>query len=148
MLGVNHNLIRDLYFFRPTKGSLSYEGENNLELTRLLECYNFTSTTSSTTNASFTLNASTSFTPWMARSMTDSVFHLWFVHSEDSIDYHDDGTPSELKVVEAFTSSIEVENLSAIGLHKLITNFIKQKELNVKKCRGQGYDGPAVMSEK
>ena len=38
------------------------------------------------------------------------------------IDYHDDGTPSELKVVEAFTSFIKVENSSAIGLHKLITN--------------------------
>ena len=40
------------------------------------------------------------------------------------IDYHDDGTPSELKVIEAFTSFIEVEDLSAIGLHKLITNSI------------------------
>ena len=40
------------------------------------------------------------------------------------IDYHDDGTPSELKVVEAFTSFIKVEDLPAIGLHKLITNSI------------------------
>ena len=40
------------------------------------------------------------------------------------IDCHDDGTPSELKVVEAFTSFIEVEDSSAIGLHKLITNSI------------------------
>ena len=40
------------------------------------------------------------------------------------IDYHNDGTPSELKVVEAFTSFIELEDPSAIGLHKLITNSI------------------------
>ena len=40
------------------------------------------------------------------------------------IDYDNDGTPSELKVVEAFTSFIEVEDSSAIGLHKLITNCI------------------------
>ena len=42
------------------------------------------------------------------------------------IDYYDDGTPSQLKVVEVFTSFIEVENSSAIGLHKLITNSIQQ----------------------
>ena len=40
------------------------------------------------------------------------------------IDYHDNVTASELKVVEAFTSFIEVENSSAVGLHKLITNSI------------------------
>ena len=40
------------------------------------------------------------------------------------LDYYDDGTPSELKVVEAFASFIEVEKSSGIGLHKLITNSI------------------------
>ena len=51
------------------------------------------------------------------------------------IDYHDDGTPSELKVVKAFTSFIEVEDSSAIGLHKLIANSIQQKGLEIKKLR-------------
>ena len=51
------------------------------------------------------------------------------------IDYHDDGTSSELKVIEAFTSFIEVEDLSAIGLHKLITNSIQQKGHDIKNCR-------------
>ena len=64
------------------------------------------------------------------------------------IDYHDDETPSELKVVEAFTSFIEVDNSSVIGLHKLITNSIQQKGLDIKNCRGQGYDGAASMSGK
>ena len=56
--------------------------------------------------------------------------------------------PSELKVVKTFTSFIEVEDSSAIELHKPITNSIHQKGLNIKNCRGQGYDGPAVMSGK
>ena len=64
------------------------------------------------------------------------------------IDYHDDGTPSALKVVEAFTSFIEVVDSSAIGLHKRITNSIQQKELDIKNCPGQGCDGAAVMSGK
>ena len=64
------------------------------------------------------------------------------------INYHDDGTPSELKVVEAFTSFIDIKDSYAIELHKLITNLIQQKGLDIKNCRGQGYDGAAVMSGK
>ena len=64
------------------------------------------------------------------------------------INYHDGETPSELKVVEAFTSFIEVEDSSAIGLHKLLTNSIQQKGLDIKNCLGQGYDGVAMMSRK
>ena len=63
-------------------------------------------------------------------------------------DYPDDRTPSELKVVKAFTSFIEVEDLSANGLHKVTTNSIQQKELYIKNCREQGYDGAAVMNGK
>ena len=48
------------------------------------------------------------------------------------IDYHDNETPSEPKVVEAFTSFIKVKDSSAIGLHKLITNSIQQKGLDIK----------------
>ena len=70
------------------------------------------------------------------------------IFSYVKIDYHDDETPSELKVVEAFTSFIVVEDSFTIGLHKLITNFIQQKGLDIKNCRGQGYDDTAVMSEK
>ena len=51
------------------------------------------------------------------------------------INYHDDGTPSELKVVEAFTSFIKVKDSSAIGLHKLIINSIQQKGLDIKYWR-------------
>ena len=51
-------------------------------------------------------------------------------------------------IVEAFTSFNEVEDSSAIGLHKLITNFIQQKGLDTKNNRRQGYDGAAVMSRK
>ena len=51
------------------------------------------------------------------------------------IDYHVDGTPSELNVVEPFNSYIKVEDSSAIGLHKLIANSIHQKRLGIKNCR-------------
>ena len=64
------------------------------------------------------------------------------------IDYHDDGKPSELKVVEAFFSFIKLEDSSAIGLHKLITNSVQQKRLGINNCREHGYDGAAVMSGK
>ena len=50
--------------------------------------------------------------------------------------------------MEAFTSFIQVEDSSAIGSHNLITNSIQLKELDIKYCRGQGYDGAAVMSGK
>ena len=62
------------------------------------------------------------------------------------IDCHDNETPSELKVVEAFTSFIEVEDSSAIGLPKLIANSVQQQGLDMKNCRGQEYDGAAVIS--
>ena len=47
-----------------------------------------------------------------------------------------------------FTSFIEVENSSAIGLHKSITNSIQQQKLDIKNCREQGFDGAAVISWK
>ena len=40
--------------------------------------------------------------------------------------------PSELKVVEAFTSIIKVEDSSVIGFHKLITNSIQLKGIDIK----------------
>ena len=64
------------------------------------------------------------------------------------IAYRSDRTRSELKVVEARTSFTEVEDPSPIGFHKLITDSIQQKGLDFKNCRGQGYDGAAVMSGK
>ena len=74
--------------------------------------------------------------------------HLSEVFRYVKIDYYGDRTPSELKVIEAFTSFIEVEDSSAIGLHKPITNSIQQKGLDIKNCRRQGHDGVAVMSGK
>ena len=62
------------------------------------------------------------------------------------IDYWNNGTPSEVKVINVFISFIEVEDSSAIRFHKLTTNSIEQKGLDIKSCRGQGYDGAAVMS--
>ena len=56
--------------------------------------------------------------------------------------------PSKQKVVEAFTSFIEFKDSSAIGLHKLITNSIQKKGLDIKNCGRQRYDGAVAISGK
>ena len=56
--------------------------------------------------------------------------------------------PLELKVVQEFALFIEIEHSFAIGLHKLITNSMQPKGLDIKNCRGQGYHGAAVTSRK
>ena len=47
------------------------------------------------------------------------------------IDYHVNGTPSELSVVEAFTSFIEVEDSPAIRLHERIP-FSRRGLIDIK----------------
>ena len=78
--------------------------------------------------------------------MSAKNYQLSEVFRYVKIVYHNDGKPSELKVVKAFFSFIKVEYSSAIVLHKLITNSIQQKGLDIKNCHGQGYDSAAVMS--
>lgn len=43
-------------------------------------------------------------------------------------------------------SLIEVGDQSSEGLEKYILDTITAKWIDMKKCRGQGYDGAAVMS--
>ena len=52
----------------------------------------------------------------------------------------------ELKICEVFFSFREVKDQSAQGLAKEIINSLEEKGLDVRKCRGQGYDGAAVMT--
>ena len=54
----------------------------------------------------------------------------------------------KLKVVEVFTSFTEVGDSSTFRLHKLITDPIWQKELDMENCCKQGYDGVAVVNRK
>lgn len=65
-----------------------------------------------------------------------------FVH----IVYNDRGEPIDLVIDEVFTSFTAVKDQSASGLETLVSDSLNEKCLNLKKCRGQAYDGAAVMS--
>ena len=54
--------------------------------------------------------------------------------------------PIKLKICETFTSFTEVKDQSASGLKSKIIQSIEEKGLDIKKCRGQSYDGASVMS--
>lgn len=54
--------------------------------------------------------------------------------------------PLKLKICETFTSFTEVKDQSASGLKSKIIQSIEEKGLDIKKCRGQSYDGASVMS--
>lgn len=56
------------------------------------------------------------------------------------------GKPCELKICEVFISFREIKDQSAQGLEDEIMKSLSEKGLDLTKCRGQGYDGAAVMS--
>uniref|UniRef100_H3A4S2 DUF4371 domain-containing protein n=1 Tax=Latimeria chalumnae TaxID=7897 RepID=H3A4S2_LATCH len=51
-----------------------------------------------------------------------------------------------VKVNESFLGFQEICDQSASGLEKKIISCIEQKDLDISKCRGQGYDGASNMS--
>ena len=54
------------------------------------------------------------------------------------------GRATEVQVREAFTSFTEVSDQSAAGLEGKVLESVKEKCIDFKKCRGQGYDGARV----
>lgn len=53
----------------------------------------------------------------------------------------------QIEYKESFTGFYPIKNdRSAEGLQNFITSFLEEKNISIKKCRGQGYDGAAVMS--
>lgn len=52
----------------------------------------------------------------------------------------------DVKIHETFLGFLRVTDATAGGLTKLITEFLKNIGLDLKKLRGQGYDGASVMS--
>lgn len=54
--------------------------------------------------------------------------------------------PIGLEIKESFLGFSEVHDHSAAGLSSKIVQFIEDSGLSFDKCRGQGYDGAAVMS--
>lgn len=56
------------------------------------------------------------------------------------------GKPIKIKICETFVSFREVRDQSAQSLAKEIISSLEDKNLDLTKCRGQRYDGAAVMS--
>lgn len=54
--------------------------------------------------------------------------------------------PIALEIKESFLGFTEVHDHSAAGLSSKIVQLIEDSGLSFDKCRGQGYDGAAVMS--
>jgi len=51
-----------------------------------------------------------------------------------------------LKIEESFMGFFAIDQHGAKNYEKLLTDVLLKLELDVKKCKGQGYDGAAVMS--
>ncbi|KAF2881217.1 hypothetical protein ILUMI_24954, partial [Ignelater luminosus] len=73
------------------------------------------------------------------------------------IEQSESGRPTDIKINESFLGFKKVEDGSAVGLQGDIIDSIKSKVIficalfcylgiDLSKCRGQGYDGAAVMS--
>lgn len=54
--------------------------------------------------------------------------------------------PSNLNITESFLGFVKVTDQTAAGMTDLILNSLKNLGLNLKKYRGQGYDGASTMS--
>lgn len=53
-----------------------------------------------------------------------------------------------IEIIEAFIGFFEVKNQSGKDLEMLIVDTLKSDSIDIKKCRGQGYDGAANMKGK
>lgn len=52
----------------------------------------------------------------------------------------------QIKIEEVFLGFLQVRDPTASGLATLVLDHLQKLGLDFKKCRGQGYDGAAVMS--
>lgn len=53
---------------------------------------------------------------------------------------------SKMKIKETFLGFFKIEDQSAYGMASKILQYTENMGLDIKKCRGQGYDGASVMS--
>lgn len=51
-----------------------------------------------------------------------------------------------LSIEESFLGFYAIDKHSAKHYEDLITSILKELNINISKCRGQGYDGASVMS--
>lgn len=57
-----------------------------------------------------------------------------------------EGNPKDLKIEESFLEFIDMHDHSASDMKDTVTDFFEKHSIDIKKCRGQGYDGASVMS--
>lgn len=60
--------------------------------------------------------------------------------------YNTNGSPISVKIEEKFLGFFKVDNQSANAISNQIIDILKIFGLDLKKCRGQGYDGASNMS--
>lgn len=58
----------------------------------------------------------------------------------------DDMLPQRLNIKETFLGFFELKNHSATGMTEEVLNILKNLNIPIEKCYGQGYDGASVMS--
>ncbi|GFS49106.1 hypothetical protein TNCV_2409811 [Trichonephila clavipes] len=61
-------------------------------------------------------------------------------------DVNDNNEPDNIRINETFLGFIEAANQTAKSLESDVLNFLNILDINLAKCRGQGYDGAANMS--
>ncbi|GFY47229.1 uncharacterized protein TNIN_1201 [Trichonephila inaurata madagascariensis] len=61
-------------------------------------------------------------------------------------DVNDNNEPDNIRINETFLGFIEAANQTAKSLESDVLNFLNTLDINLAKCRGQGYDGAANMS--
>ncbi|GFR22343.1 hypothetical protein TNCT_494421 [Trichonephila clavata] len=61
-------------------------------------------------------------------------------------DVNDNNEPDNIRINETFIGFIEATNQTAKSLESDVLNFLNTLDINLAKCRGQGYDGAANMS--
>lgn len=57
-----------------------------------------------------------------------------------------DMLPQSLTIKETFLGFFELKDHSAVGMTKEVLNILKNLNIPIEKCYGQGYDGASVMS--
>ena len=57
-------------------------------------------------------------------------------------------SPGKNKIVinESFLGFTEISDVSSEGFENKILDILKTNDVDISKCRGQGYDGAATMS--
>uniref|UniRef100_A0ABD2X0A9 Zinc finger MYM-type protein 1-like n=1 Tax=Trichogramma kaykai TaxID=54128 RepID=A0ABD2X0A9_9HYME len=63
-----------------------------------------------------------------------------------NIEYDDKHKLRNLKIQESFLGFFQIVDPSAQGLEEEILKILKEYDIPIEDCRGQGYDGASVMS--